>query len=59
MAKFQPLFLSGLPDHIVKGVVILSDDTTGYFVTGTDLIIDLGLMLHPAFGMAAIPAGKL
>ncbi len=54
MSKFQPLARTGLPEHIGQAVVFLTSDTTGYFATGTDFIIDGGLMLNPFHGLAAL-----
>ncbi len=54
MSKFQPLPHTGLPEHIGQAVVFLTSDTTGYFATGTDFVIDGGLLMNPFHGLAAM-----
>ncbi len=58
MAKLQPLPHAGLPEHIGEAVVFLANDATGHFTTGTDLVIDGGLLMSPFHGFAALGLGK-
>ncbi len=58
LAKLQPLPHAGLPEHIGQAVVFLSSDTTGYFATGTDFVIDGGLLMNPFHAYNALGLGK-
>lgn len=49
MEKLQPLHRAGRPRDIGAAVVFLSGDATAGFATGTDLLLDGGVLLSPGF----------
>ncbi len=51
LAKQQPIPRAGMPDDIARGALYLASDASG-FVTGTDLLIDGGLIAGTRFSVA-------